>query len=124
MLPGKYMIGIMYSYVGDDWMEVNDTLQFVNFPVMEVINPDVIEMASAMTVLPEILTEGQAATVKLAIRNNGSADYSGMLNLAIHDADGNFLYSIAQKENFTLPAGSASGSSLSTNRIPVSPEVT
>jgi len=121
MLPGKYMIGIMYSYVGDDWMEVNDTLQFVNFPVMEVINPDVIEMASAMTVLPEILTEGQAATVKLAIRNNGSADYSGMLNLAIHDADGNFLYSIAQKENFTLPAGSASGElTFSTNRIPVS----
>ncbi len=121
MLPGKYMIGIMYSYVGDEWMEVNDTLQYVNFPVAEVINPDVIEMASAMTVLPDTLTEGKAATVKLAIRNTGSADYSGMLNLAIHDADGNFLYSIAQKGNFTLPAGSASGElTFSTNRIPVS----
>lgn len=121
MLPGKYMIGIMYSYVGDDWMEVNDTLQYVNFPVVEVINSDVIEMASVMTVLPNILTEGKAATVKLAIRNNGSADYSGILNLAIHDADGNFLYSIAEKGNFTLPAGSASGElTFSTNRIPVS----
>ena len=83
MLPGKYMIGIMYSYVGDDWMEVNDTLQYVNFPVVQVINPDVIEMASAMTVLPDILTEGKAATVKLAIRNNGSTDSVSYTHLTL-----------------------------------------
>ena len=122
MLPGKYMIGIMYSSVGDDWMEVNDTLQYVNFPLMDVINPDVIEMASVMTVLPGTpLTEGKPATVKLEIKNSGSQDFSGALNLAIHDADGIYLYSLAQKSNFNLPAGTSSGVlTFSTNRIPVS----
>lgn len=121
ILPGKYKIGIMYKSGGDDWMEVNDTLTYVNFPVMEVINPDVIEMASAMTALPApTFTEGKAATVKLEIRNIGANDFSGTLNLAVHDMDGMFLTSLAQKPNFTLPAGSSSGQlTFSTDNIAV-----
>ncbi|MEI6457045.1 MAG: T9SS type A sorting domain-containing protein, partial [bacterium] len=121
MLPGKYLIGIMYKTIGDGWKEVNDTLTYINFPLMEVINPDVIEMASAMTVLPAVpLIEYKAASVKLEIRNTGGQDFSGTLNLAIHDIDGNYLYSLAQKSNFTLPAGSSSGQlTFSTNKIPV-----
>ena len=122
MLPGKYMIGLMYSAAGDDWMEVNDTLTYVNFPLVEVINPDLLEMASVMTILPGTpLTEGKAATVKLEIRNIGSQSFSGMLNLAIHDIDGNYLQSLALKSNFDLPAGSSSGElTFSTGKIPVS----
>lgn len=121
MLPGKYMIGIMYSAAGDDWIEVNDTLNYANFPLVEVINPDLLEMASVMTILPGTpLTEGKAATVKLEIRNIGSQSFSGTLNLAIHDIDGNYLYSLAQKSNFNLSAGSSSGElTFSTARIPV-----
>jgi len=121
MLPGKYMIGLMYNTVGNDWMEVNDTLSFVNFPVMEVINPDVIEMASVMTVLPGTeITEGNQATVKLEIRNTGSAAFSGKLNLAIHDIEGNYMTSLAEIDNVNLPAGSSSGQlTFSTNRISV-----
>jgi len=122
MLPGKYMIGIMYSSLGDGWKEVNDTLTYTNFPLMEVINPDVIKMASAMTILPALpLTEGNAATVKLEIMNAGTQNFSGTLNLAIHDIDGSYLYSLAQKTNFTLSAGSSSGVlTFSTGKIPVS----
>lgn len=122
MLPGKYLIGIMYSSIGDGWKEVNDTLTYINFPMMEVINPDVIKMASVMTILPgNPLTQGKTATVKLEIMNAGSQNFSGILNLAIHDIDGSYLYSLAQKSNFTLPAGSSSGElAFITGSIPVS----
>jgi hypothetical protein len=58
--------------------------------------------------------------VKLVIRNIGSQDFSGTLNLAIHDIDGIYMYSLAQMSNVTLPAGSSSGQlTFSTDRIPV-----
>ncbi|MCK9220604.1 MAG: thiol protease/hemagglutinin PrtT [Bacteroidales bacterium] len=119
MLPGEYNIVIMYKSGNTGWVEVGDTLSYINNTEVKVINPDNIGMASGMTISPGVvLTQGQPVNVKLEIRNNGSTDFSGSLNLAIHDIDGIYMNTIEQKANFNLPAGASSGElSFSSSRI-------
>lgn len=123
MLPGEYNIVIIYRSSNTNWTEVGDTLSYINYTEIRVINQDNIEMVAGMVLSPGvILTQGQPVNVKLEIRNNGSSGFSGSLNLAIHDIDGIYMNTIEQKSNFSLPAGSSSGElSFSANKLNTGP---
>lgn len=123
LLPGYYYAGVMYSAGDTNWIDVGDTLSYVNYPEIEVVNPNDIEMLSEMIIDPgPLLTQGQPVSVQLDIKNYGDTDFLGTMDLSLYDIDGDYMNSIEEKTNFTLASGaSATGLNFSTGSINVQP---
>jgi hypothetical protein len=110
LLPGTYYVGIMYSAGDTNWIDVGDTLSYINYPEIEVINPNDIELNTAMSVTAgTIFTQGKPVTVKLDIMNYGTTAFNGILDLSLYDIDGEYMNSIEEKTNFTLLSTASSG---------------
>ncbi|MCX6285486.1 MAG: C10 family peptidase [Bacteroidetes bacterium] len=123
MLPGTYYIGVMYSAGDTNWKDVIDTNAFYNYKQVDVINPNDIEMYSAMNISPgTIITQGNAVSVGLDIYNYGITNFNGTLDLSIYDIDGEYANTIEEKTNFSLNANEhTNGLTFSTSSINVVP---
>ncbi|MBP6333878.1 MAG: thiol protease/hemagglutinin PrtT [Bacteroidia bacterium] len=95
MLPGTYYVGVYHRPTGGNWFEVSNNASYTNMVQMTVINPNDIELNSAMTVSPgTTLTEGQAASVNLNIVNDGTATFFGEYGVGLYNLDGSFAQTI------------------------------
>lgn len=123
LLPGYYYAGIMYSAGDTNWIDVGDTLSYLNYPEIEVVNPNDIEMLSEMIIDPgPLLIQGQPVSVQIDIKNYGGTDFHGTMDLSLYDIDGDYMNSIEEKTNFSLASGaSATGLNFSTGSINVQP---
>ena len=123
LLPGTYYVGILYSAGDTNWIDVGDTLTYINYPELEVINPNDIELYTAMTLNPgTTLTQGKPVSVQLDIMNYGTTAFNGILDLSLYDVDGEYMNSIEEKTNFTLiPNASTNGLTFSTSSINTEP---
>ena len=105
MLPGTYYIGLMYSAGDTNWKDVADTGSYLSYREVKVINPNDIEMFTAMNISPgTTILQGNPVTVALDIINNGTTGFNGILDLSLYDIDGEYVNSIEEKSNFILPA--------------------
>lgn len=123
LLPGTYYVGILYSAGDTNWIDVGDTLSYINYPEIEVINPNDIEMNAPMSLTPgTILTQGQPVTVRLEIFNYGAEAFNGILDLSLYDVDGEYMNSIEEKKNFLLqPNTGTNGLTFNTSSINTEP---
>jgi hypothetical protein len=106
MLPGTYYAGVFYRPTGGNWKQVADG-SYSNLVQMTVINPNDIELNSAMIVTPSnTLTQGQSASVNLNITNNGTSTFTGEYQVALYNLDGTFAQTIStMNESNGLPSG-------------------
>src|SRR5690606_32746564 len=105
MLPGTYSIAIFYRPTGGSWSQVANNGSYNNLTQIDVINPNDIELYSAMTVSPSTtLIKGQSASVNLNIRNTGSSTFVGQYQVNLYNLDGSFAQTInTVNENSGLP---------------------
>ena len=108
MLPGTYYAGVFYRATGGNWKQVADG-SYSNLVQMTVINPNDIELNSAMIITPSsILTQGQSASVNLNIVNNGVSTFTGEYKVGLYNLDGSFAQTIStMNESNGLPSGYA-----------------
>ncbi len=105
MLPGSYYVALMYSAGDTNWTGVADTGAYLSYREVNVINPNDIELYTAMNIFPGTsIPQGSPVTVVLDIINNGTTDFTGTLDLSLYDFDGDYINTIGEKTNFTLPA--------------------
>jgi len=126
MLPGTYYVGAFYRPTGGNWLQVANSGSYTNLVQMTVINPNDIEMNSAMVLSPgATFTQGQAASVNLNLVNNGTSTFFGEYGVGLYNLDGSFAQTIAtMNENNGLPAGYTYLSpylTFSTSSVTVSP---
>ncbi len=104
MLPGTYSIGIFYKSATSDWVAVANAGAYTNFPTMNVVNHNSMQMASAMSLTPTTFVQGSPASVNLNLQNDG-ASYTGSYDLSLYNLDGTFNSSIQTMSGMSLPAG-------------------
>ena len=123
MLPGTYYIGMMYSAGDTNWKDVADTGSYLSYRKVAVINPNDIEMYSAMNISPgTTILQESPVTVALDIMNYGATGFNGTLDLSLYDIDGEYINFIGEKTNFTLPPNEhTSGLTFSTSSINAQP---
>ena len=126
MLPGTYFIKIFSKVTGGNWVEVASNGSYTNSAQIQVINPNDIELYSAMVVTPSgNLVQGQAASVNLNIINNGFSTFYGVYNVSLYNLDGSFAQTIADiSESNGLPNNFVYNPpylTFSTNTITVAP---
>jgi len=107
MLPGTYHIGIMYRPTGGEWVLVGNSGGYTNLPQVTVINPNTIELNSAMTVSPSnTLTQGGQVSVNLNVLNDGGPTFLGQYGVALYNLDGSWVQDIGTvTESNGLPNG-------------------
>lgn len=107
MLPGTYYAGIFYKPTSGNWIAVADYNSYQNVTQINVINPNSIEMNSAMSVSPgTTVTQGQNVSVNLNILNDGGSNFYGTYSLDLYSLDGDYVQSIGSiNENNGLPPG-------------------
>ncbi len=78
MLPGTYYIGILYRPTNGEWVQVDNNGGYTNFPQIEVVNPNDIELNAALNVSPgTTLTQGGQVSVSTNIVNDGGSTFYG-----------------------------------------------
>lgn len=109
MVPGTYYIGIFYRTNGGEWTQVADDGGYTNFPQITVINPNDIEVYSAMTPSPgSTVSQGDQLSVNLNILNNGASTFYGQYGVALYNLDGTWAQDIGVlNEDAGLPSGYA-----------------
>ena len=109
MLPGTYYIGVFHRPTGGEWVLVENNGSYQNFPMVTVINPNPIEIYSAMVASPGTTVEqGDQFSVNLNILNDGFDTFFGQYAVALYDLEGNWVQDIgAINENNGLPSGYA-----------------
>lgn len=107
MLPGTYYAGVFYRPTGGNWIQVANNGNYSNLVQMTVINPNDIELNSAMIVTPgTTLTQGQSTSVNLNIVNDGTPTFIGQYGVGLYNLDGTLAQSIGtMNENNGLPSG-------------------
>jgi hypothetical protein len=107
MLPGTYYAGVFYRPTGGNWIQVANSGSYTNLVQMTVVNPNDIELNSAMIVTPgTTLTQGQSASVNLNIVNDGTPTFIGQYGVGLYNLDGTLAQSIGtMNENNGLPSG-------------------
>jgi hypothetical protein len=126
MLPGQYKIGIFYRPTGGNWVQVANSGSYQNLININVINPNDIELNSAMTVSPSTtLIQGQSVSVNLNIVNDGLNTFIGQYGVGLYNLDGTLAQTInLVNENNGLPSGytyQAPYLTFTNNSITVSP---
>jgi len=107
MLPGNYFVGVFFRPTGGNWVQVANAGGYTNMTPMTVINPNDIEMYSAMTLSPSsALVQGQPASVTLNLVNDGTATYTGLYDVSLYDLDGTWIETVGTIEELSgLPSG-------------------
>ncbi len=109
MLPGTYYLATFYRPTDGNWVQVadNESIGYYNLIEMVVVNPNDIELYSAMVVSPgTTLIRGQSATVNLDIVNNSSYTFIGKYAVDLYGLDGYWVETIYEiSENEGLPPG-------------------
>ena len=109
MLPGSYSAAIFYRPTGGNWTVVADDGSFVNMVSMTVVNPNDIELNSAMIVTPgTTITQGLPASVNLDVLNDGISTYLGVYSVDLYDLEGDWVEEIG---TYTESTGLSAGSS-------------
>jgi hypothetical protein len=107
MLPGDYVIAILYRPTGGEWVLVADNGGYTNLTPVSVINPNDIEIANAITVTPGTsLTQGGQISVNLNVENDGAATFVGQYGVALYNLDGSWAQDVGVlNETNGLPSG-------------------
>lgn len=107
MLPGTYYVGVFYKPSGGNWIIVSDNGSYTNVAQINVVNPNYIEMNSAMNVSPgTTITQGQNVSVNLNIINDGGSNFYGDYAVNLYTLDGDFVQSLGTlTESNGLPPG-------------------
>lgn len=109
MLPGTFYLATFYRPTDGNWVQVadNESSGYYNLIEMQVVNPNDIELYSAMVVSPgTTLIRGQSATVNLNIVNNSSYTFTGKYAVDLYGLDGYWVETIYEiSENEGLPSG-------------------
>lgn len=107
MLPGTYYIGILYRPTNGEWVLVGDNGGYTNFPQIDVVNPNDIELNAALNVTPGTsLTQGAQVSVSTNIVNDGSQTFYGQYGAGLYNLDGTWAQDIGViNENNGLPGG-------------------
>jgi len=95
ILPGNYFVGIFYRPTGGNWVIVSNNGNYSNLTKLEVLNPNDIELNSAMALTPgTTFTQGQPASVKFNIINDGKSTFFGQYRVNLYDLEGSFVQTI------------------------------
>ena len=107
MLPASYTVSIYFRPTGGNWTAVANSGSLVNNAAISVINPNDIEVSSAITTIPAgAFTEGEPASVNVNIQNDGSTTFTGEYQVNLYNLDGSFAQSIGTvDESSGLPSG-------------------
>lgn len=107
MLPGDYVIAILYRPTGGEWLLVADNGGYSNLIPVSVINPNDIEIANAMTVSPGTsVAQGGQISVNLNVVNDGWDNFVGQYGVALYNLDGSWAQDVGlMNENNGLPPG-------------------
>jgi len=107
MLPGVYYVGVFYRPTGGEWVLVGNNGGYTNLPQINVINPNDLEVATAMVVSPGTsLTQGGQISVNLNIQNDGFSTFLGQYGVAMYNLDGSWAQDVGLlDENQGLPSG-------------------
>ena len=94
--PGNYYVRIFYRNSKGSWKPVRDKDNIVNKLEIEITLPDDITLNTAITIVgANHLAAGEAASVEVNLVNKGLATFSGTFQVALLDANGNLLQTIA-----------------------------
>lgn len=107
MVPGSYLIGILARPTGGEWMLVADNGGYTNLLPVNVINPNDLEIANALTLTPgNSLAQGAQLSVNLNVQNDGWIDFIGQYGVALYNLDGSWAQDVGViNENNGLPPG-------------------
>ncbi|MFZ1617671.1 MAG: C10 family peptidase [Flavobacteriales bacterium] len=108
MVPGSYYIGIMSRATGaSEWVLVANNGGYTNLVPVNVINPNAIEIAHAITVTPgNQLTQGGQVSVNLNVVNTGNYTFQGQYGVALYNLDGSWAQDVGTlNEDNGLPSG-------------------
>jgi hypothetical protein len=108
MVPGSYFIGIMSRATGaSEWVLVANNGGYTNLVPVNVINPNDIEIAHAITVSPgNQLTQGGQVSVNLNVVNTGNYTFQGQYGVGLYNLDGSWAQDVGVlNEDNGLPSG-------------------
>ena len=107
MVPGSYLIGILYRPTGGDWVLVANNGGYTNLAQVNVINPNDIEVANAITVSPGTsVVQGGQISVNLNVQNDGFSTFVGQYGAALYNLDGSWAQDVGiYSETGGLPSG-------------------
>ncbi len=107
MVPGNYVIAILYRPTGGEWLLVANNAGYSNLTPVSVINPNDIEIASAITVSPgTTLAQGGQISVNLNVQNDGWTTFVGQYGVALYNLDGSWAQDVGiYSETGGLPSG-------------------
>lgn len=107
MLPGTYTVSIFSRPTAGNWTAVANNGTFINSTTITVVNPNDMELYSAISTTPAgSLVAGAPATVNVNILNNGSNTFTGQYMANLYHLDGSFAQSLGTvDETAGLPAG-------------------
>ena len=107
MVPGNYVIAILYRPTGGEWLLVANNAGYSNLTPVSVINPNDIEIAKAITVAPgTTLAQGGQISVNLNVQNDGFNTFVGQYGVALYNLDGSWAQDVGlYSETGGLPSG-------------------
>ena len=107
MVPGSYRIGILYRPTGGEWVLVANNGGYTNLTQVNVINPNDIEVANAITVSPGAsVVQGGQISVNLNVQNDGFSTFVGQFGAALYNLDGSWAQDVGiYSETGGLPSG-------------------
>lgn len=107
MVPGSYLIGILYRPTGGEWVLVANNAGYTNLAPVNVINPNDIEVANAITVSPgTTVVQGGQISVNLNVQNDGFNTFVGQYGVALYNLDGSWAQDVGlYNETGGLPSG-------------------
>ncbi|KAA5543396.1 thiol protease/hemagglutinin PrtT [Adhaeribacter rhizoryzae] len=98
LLPGNYNIYIYARTTGGQWEQVKGGT-FTAGVTLKVVNNNTIDLFAAFsTPKPNEIYQGKKIVITSAIKNNGTAAYSGLLDVSLYNLDGEHAFTIEQKQ--------------------------
>lgn len=109
MVPGDYVIAILYRPTGGEWVLVADNSGYSNLIPVSVTYSNDIEIANAITVSPgNTLVQGGQVSANLNVENDGAATFIGQFGVALYNLDGSWAQDVGVlDEPDGLPSGYA-----------------
>jgi hypothetical protein len=104
--PGNYALTFLYKTAGGNWQLIppGNYANPVSVTIAGPYNP--LKLSKAMELTPSTFVAGQAASVNVNIRNDGSSTFIGSYSCNLYDLQGNFAATInTLNENNGLPFG-------------------
>lgn len=107
---GTYQVQLFYrTNPANQWTAITDGVGMPNLATLTVTNVSAFRLRTAIVVTGGgAVAQGQSLTGNFSVENASATSFSGVVSLDLYDLNGNYLQTIQEYPNSSLPAGTFS----------------